>query len=651
MSEDPLSGQSVGSHASDPPESAQFYQPLFDSSTKTEAGPSNYHGIEDEEILFGDGEDDLSFNRQLKEYDDSDEDSNFETRSDITFSDDEDLSDENSNEKNKKGKETLRENRLHQSPVSPALPQPQLSYRPNRYTGPPATWKYWTKFERQLIESLEETRSRDLSAHLFNSFALKKRASKLKKKSPGDAQLCEETIAGIKVPTFAFVPNKAWTAWPLPPSLVPRTHEANEKDEVEAWTLRSLPDPRLSGVLEELLIAKMLNIAKIRFLEREWETSDAIKILPGHNDDEPTEDESGYKSEIEKSTFKGQRPVIQTDDVSARRQLRPLARNIIVNFDRLLFGLHIARKASITAQDSSEIETESESGKSTLSSRRKRRLTNASAISQLKGRKRLRTAYPACSEEGNWTEDAEKSHDSIFIKAVDDRVKPQAFTQDSNPLFPGESSQNPRRQDHNPRSRTDYSKRNLGLRDWSEVLGLATLTGCSQSAVMRAAKRCADLFGEDMAFTTLEEGRVELDKNEPDNYKWSYMDHNVEVAKENISHRGSLYSHCDSWSKSLLEKEYTKENPTAADYSKSRTTEVDLHHPAKISSRVKGKGHRQRRDVICPVKGCPRSLKGFSRTWNLNLHLKRKHHDLVDTKNVKNNSGQENTPEVGIDTN
>ena len=48
--------------------------------------------------------------------------------------------------------------------------------RPNRWSGPPTTWRRYTRPERNTFQSLETTRSQDLSIHLYNSFALSKRA-------------------------------------------------------------------------------------------------------------------------------------------------------------------------------------------------------------------------------------------------------------------------------------------------------------------------------------------------------------------------------------------------------------------------------------------------------------------------------------------
>ncbi|KAI8959805.1 RNA polymerase I-specific transcription initiation factor-domain-containing protein [Daldinia sp. FL1419] len=49
-------------------------------------------------------------------------------------------------------------------------------------------------------------------------------------------------------------------------------------------------------------------------------------------------------------------------------------------------------------------------------------------------------------------------------------------------------------------------KARIGLRDWRDVLGAAALAGFSADAVDRAARRCADLFGQSITLHTLAEG-------------------------------------------------------------------------------------------------------------------------------------------------
>jgi hypothetical protein len=64
--------------------------------------------------------------------------------------------------------------------------------RPNRWTGAPSTWLSITEQERGVAASLDELRNRDLSIHLYNAHALKKRGKDLESKA----------TSGIKVPIF-----------------------------------------------------------------------------------------------------------------------------------------------------------------------------------------------------------------------------------------------------------------------------------------------------------------------------------------------------------------------------------------------------------------------------------------------------------------
>lgn len=48
------------------------------------------------------------------------------------------------------------------------------AHRPNCWTGPPSTWRNFTKDERDLWQSMERLRNEDLGVHLYNAFALKR---------------------------------------------------------------------------------------------------------------------------------------------------------------------------------------------------------------------------------------------------------------------------------------------------------------------------------------------------------------------------------------------------------------------------------------------------------------------------------------------
>lgn len=46
--------------------------------------------------------------------------------------------------------------------------------RPNRWTGPPSTWRALTREERLLWRSMQQLHNQDLAPHLYDTFALKR---------------------------------------------------------------------------------------------------------------------------------------------------------------------------------------------------------------------------------------------------------------------------------------------------------------------------------------------------------------------------------------------------------------------------------------------------------------------------------------------
>lgn len=53
---------------------------------------------------------------------------------------------------------------------------------------------------------------------------------------------------------------------------------------------------------------------------------------------------------------------------------------------------------------------------------------------------------------------------------------------------------------------TSNSHIEFQLREWSEILGFASAAGFSPAAILRAASRCSEIFGENMKFFDLKEG-------------------------------------------------------------------------------------------------------------------------------------------------
>lgn len=506
------------------------------------------------------------------------------------------------------------------SPSPSSSPAP---YRPNRFQGPESTWRKLTLEERQNAQALETIRARDLAAHLYNAYALRVRARELARRAVEKEENKKKHNNDQIDETEIFAPSKRWAAWPMHAGEVPRADEHLRREEDDMWTLRMRPDMRPSAELEESLIAVMLKAAKERFEGREWEESglgrsaSSLEQRKGVVDDdyyESTGDEREYKSDPDSVDNEEVplRPVVQADDEKSRRQLRPLARRVITQVDQLLMCLHHARKNDmVLPEDSSasewQTETESEASSTTTSRPRKRRRAGEKAKSSpSRGRKRTRRSRVTKREDA--------------ANSAIESNRPAA------------------------------SRLRLGLRDWSQVLGFASMMGLPSDAVMRTAKRCSDLFGEDMAFRTFKEGSVWQVKTQEGAPAWVYS----ESEPENDDEPGPsppdsrrpqykrprsrpVSSKADSSAPNPPTTTTTTPPPADAPTAPVVPTdqpEETIHSKSRKvrgdRGKGKGKGEHRKQDLVCPIKGCRRHEQGFSRTWNLNLHLKRVHPGYIE---------------------
>ena len=346
------------------------------------------------------------------------------------------------------GQKALDESPNEGPPTSPPLP-----LRPNKYRGPASTWRNWTAPERELAASLDQLTARDLSVHLYNAFKLKQR--KGDQDEHQGAQMSEDGDEAGDMDDWR--PPKVWTAWPLPPETVPREEEKKHWEEKVALPHPYIVKPKMpSDSLKEILVAEVLRKARSRFTQREWGAVDEDEQWPTNL-----------------------KPVVMADDERASEILRPTVQRVLTKLDRLLMGLHYTRSAFLTV-DKSEGESRSRTGGRPASrgSARKRKRgvsSNDASAGSTSG------ISPASESESTM---ASKSKSRSKSKTKHDRSSSHHSTAH---IF------------HQRKSR-------LGLRDWGDVLGVASMTGWDSAVVEKASARCASLFGNGITFRTLEEG-------------------------------------------------------------------------------------------------------------------------------------------------
>ncbi|KAH7327048.1 hypothetical protein BKA65DRAFT_509827 [Rhexocercosporidium sp. MPI-PUGE-AT-0058] len=520
--------------------------------------------------------------------------------------------------------------------------------RPNRWTGPPTSWQSLTEQERGLAASLDTLRNGDLSIHLFNAHALKRRARELERPEGGLGSIND--FPGIPEEDQAFKPPKGWTAWPLPPEDVPRTGEQiGPIKPFEEYTFKAEDDGAPSRELEDILMGVTLKFAKERFESREEAAEDiytnkgktkATVVLEEDMDstgseyhdssnDEPVIKEDPKSPQVEARM----KPVVSADDERSRVLLRPSIRHTLSKLDEVLIALHHARKTCHRYSQSDAGTTDDESLADTTFSEQGQR----SPSKQPRGRPRKFANLPNRSKADiNPFVDLEpqKPDQADLLrtktthlgrpKKVYERLEGETqqdyliriarIQKKPLPVFapPAEmkSPKSPSPQRGRERSRSAparratsgewkvYRRKKLGLRDWSEVLGVAALVGFESEVLERAARRCADLFGEAMVMRRLvevpfaeREGKDEFVRYEPELVPDFEDDGMVDFSSSSEDE--------DSGSDSGSEPDIKPDLRT-----------MSIH---------------SRQAVFCPIPACPRRVHGFRDTYAMKRHLQRGH--------------------------
>lgn len=427
--------------------------------------------------------------------------------------------------------------------------------RPNRFTGKASTWREYTAADRKIATSLDQIEAADLSAHLYNAHALKRRVRLPGEQLAGvrdwqgkDAWLKKgrelDFVDVVGEVQKELVPAKRWTAWPLNP----RDGSTGRLGERGDWREKEDSQAQRAGdELREEVVAVFLKQAKERFMSREEEDY-AADLQPaarsGHrsksaallespvgseqeDEDRATEEEHRKRSESENkfahiigsgkqnaaSTLPRLKPVVLADDEYAQRILEPSVNSLLARIDRLSADIrrtrlnHFGRGAYNDTSGSeaiSDVDSVRSSSRSVSRSRSRSvparkpasRATSRAASAKIK--KSAPKSAEAKLGTGNESESASDygAGDKSRETSDDDTNSTTSKKRRPYPNFSRESS---------VASTNREASGNVGLMDWSEVLGIASMGGWDPRVIARATQRCAALFDESMAFHSLDE--------------------------------------------------------------------------------------------------------------------------------------------------
>lgn len=302
----------------------------------------------------------------------------------------------------------------------------------------------WTASERALARSLDQLKAQDLAVHLYNAHHLK-----YKGKWSDDGEGLSE----------GWKPSRNWTAWPLAPDMVPGVDDGPDwagADFQQPSLNQNLQGPQVQE-LQDLLVARVLRNAKKRNENLGRYVSEATVF---ENELEPlSKDDSTIYAEQE--SVNGSKPVVMRDDDIATKLLLPSIRHIMAQLDQLLMGLHHARSSYAYHE-------------------RLKPARDPNFAKLLRGYRPKKSCPSTTSVSEN---------DSVH----EGSSKPKLGSSRDRSGSPTSKK---------PRSRI---KTGTAQRDWSHVLGVASMTGWDSKTVSKAASRCSTLFGEGIKFRQLEE--------------------------------------------------------------------------------------------------------------------------------------------------
>ncbi|KAJ4397411.1 hypothetical protein N0V93_001638 [Gnomoniopsis smithogilvyi] len=535
--------------------------------------------------------------------------------------------------------------------------------RPNRWRGPPQSWRTLTEEDRLTFNALERLRNQDLAVHLYNAFALKTTPL------PPIYQDIDASIHSQGSHLGAWAPPKSWTAWPLRVDLVPPDDlMKSTEDEDDALTFRKAEFKAPSSQLEEVISAAILRFAKEKFRKRQLEDLRAPTHENSMLNDETKSSEhdanpSRYKSEEEKGKALGvspqqipgkgveetYKPTVATDDDASYELIRPSTRAILSKLDQTLTILHNARNTSYRSLvDSASSSSDAEDDlydEATPSGRRSRsrakshsRPTSRASSNTSSFRARFRslsrdaTASPSKRNSNRGRKiasvprEGESEREFLRRRAKEQKKRQPVFSGDESTTA-AEGAKSPRKsRQRQTRSRSGDAKYwsqkkldRLNLRDWSDVMGAAALSGFDTKVIERATQRCANLFGQGMDMIYIDEGDgMETKRYVPGPVALSSESEDENQSEQTDGHQKTSMSHHSSLAPSRAI------SLASSDGDEHEDERRGIESPRKRQRRSSSRGSVLE-SYFCHHSGCERAIRSFDRPANLRRHLKLVH--------------------------
>jgi hypothetical protein len=334
------------------------------------------------------------------------------------------------------------------------------------------------------------------------------------------------------------------------------------------------------------------------------------------------------------------RPTVSADDERSREILRPTIRHALSRLDGLLMALHHSRQACLrfrSEQVGSQTEAEDENENQNEVGPEGPLPSPLPSNVSSPPRSRSRGRPPKIPAIPNFFEDAledpleprrksnrgrkRKVHTPLEGESQHEmtariaRLQHRAIPSPSAETFKLAPLVKQRKRSRTPSNKSEAL---LGLRDWSEVLGVAAMIGFSPKIIRRATQRCANIFGEGMDMRFLVES---AQPSEDDELK-SYVPEQIPV----IDDPNTLSSdNQSSGIRSSSSRRRRRQRPSRPN------SEIGESEDGKIS--ITSETTVLNGEYFCPHDKCVRHDQGFNRKGHLRGHLKRVHKQTGDEVN------------------
>ncbi|RWA10138.1 hypothetical protein EKO27_g4969 [Xylaria grammica] len=339
--------------------------------------------------------------------------------------------------------------------------------------------------------------------------------------------------------------------------------------------------------------------------------------------------------------------VVATDDELSYTLLRPSVRAILAKLDTTLVVLHNAQESKMNCPSESEA-SDASSRSQSCSRSRSRGVSKMNPQSPDAKRRRLPNsrAPPPARESAPPGTSGEREY-GIRIARL--RKKPIPFFPDDGPEPVSDSTPaptsaaeytdtnanaQPKRRARRPRRRgsealsditsaSGTSARSLPrlsrvrLRDWRDILGAAALAGFPAQALDRAARRCADLFGQSFTLHTLQEAPP--DRTQLDEYVHYHPGMTAPYVLEDSEDDDDQGLSRRPRTQTLRAASAAPSEGEEQGRRRGRSSSIGPRSRSRSRSASVGGAH------FCIVSNCPRAARPFSRREHLQRHMKLVH--------------------------